>query len=184
VDTESIQAVRAVVTDVLDRAGAGGADWAAWEAAGLTALAVPEAYDGDGLGLPEVAVLLRACGRRSVRVPVWETLCCAALTLAATMGHSPPAAIASVALMGFFLAAVITALQTRILLIAPKNVDVASATGSATFNSGIGAGALLGGFLLERFGAAGPPAVGAALTALALAILLLDLRRPRRPRPA
>jgi MFS transporter, DHA1 family, inner membrane transport protein len=105
------------------------------------------------------------------------------LTLAATMGHSPPAAIASVALMGFFLAAVITALQTRILLIAPKNVDVASATGSATFNSGIGAGALLGGFLLERFGAAGPAAVGAALTALALAILLLDLRRSRRPAP-
>ena len=71
--------MRAVVTEVLDRSG----DWVAWQAAGLTALPVPEEYGGDGLGLGAVAVLLRESGQRAQRVPAWETLCCSALTLAA-----------------------------------------------------------------------------------------------------
>ena len=59
------------------------ADWAAWQAAGLTALPLPEEHGGDGLGLEAVAVLLRESGQRAQRVPAWETLCCSALTLAA-----------------------------------------------------------------------------------------------------
>ncbi|WP_322936432.1 acyl-CoA dehydrogenase [Nocardioides bizhenqiangii] len=78
-EAEEISAVRAVVTEVLDRSG----DWAAWQAAGLTALPLPEEYGGDGLGLEAVAVLLRESGRRAQRVPAWETICCSALTLAA-----------------------------------------------------------------------------------------------------
>ncbi|HJQ07041.1 MAG TPA: acyl-CoA dehydrogenase family protein [Nocardioides sp.] len=80
-DNEAISAVRSVVGEVLDRE-ADAASWAAWEAAGLTAAPLPEEYGGAGLGLPAVAVLLRESARRGVRVPVWETLCCAALTLA------------------------------------------------------------------------------------------------------
>lgn len=80
-DTEALAAVRAVVTEVLDRES-DARDWAAWAAAGLTALPVPEAYGGEGLGLTEIAVLLRETGRRCVQAPVWETLCCSALTLA------------------------------------------------------------------------------------------------------
>jgi len=79
VDPEEISAVRSVVTEVLDRAG----DWSAWRAAGLTALALPEEYGGDGLGLEAIAVLLRESGRCAHRLPAWETLCCSALTLAA-----------------------------------------------------------------------------------------------------
>jgi len=79
VDVDEISAVRAVVTEVLDRGG----DWPAWQAAGLTALPVPEEYGGDGLGLQAVAVLLRESGHRAHRAPAWETLCCAALTLVA-----------------------------------------------------------------------------------------------------
>jgi 3-oxo-4-pregnene-20-carboxyl-CoA dehydrogenase beta subunit len=82
VEAESIQAVRSVVTELLTRAGEGAGDWSAWRSAGLTALPVPEELGGDGLGLAEVAVLLRETGRRAVRVPVWETLCCGALTIA------------------------------------------------------------------------------------------------------
>lgn len=82
VDADAINAVRAVVGEVLDRESDARA-WEAWAAAGLTGLAVPEEYGGDGLGLTEVAVLLRESGRRAVQVPVWETLCCGALTLAA-----------------------------------------------------------------------------------------------------
>ncbi|MFC5731327.1 MULTISPECIES: acyl-CoA dehydrogenase [Nocardioides] len=81
-DAEAINAVRAVVGEVLGRESDAG-EWAAWAAAGLTSLPVPEEYGGDGLGLPEVAVLLRESGRRAVQVPAWETLCCGALTLAA-----------------------------------------------------------------------------------------------------
>lgn len=78
---EALEAVRAVVGEVLER-DADARDWAAWAAAGLNALPVPEEYGGEGLGLAEVAVLLREAGRTAVQVPAWETLCCGALTLA------------------------------------------------------------------------------------------------------
>jgi 3-oxo-4-pregnene-20-carboxyl-CoA dehydrogenase beta subunit len=84
VDSESIEAVRSVVTEVLNRAGEATDDWAALASAGLLALAVPEEYGGEGLGLDEVGVLLRETGARAVDLPVWETLCCGALPLAAT----------------------------------------------------------------------------------------------------
>ncbi|KAA1416399.1 acyl-CoA dehydrogenase [Nocardioides humilatus] len=90
-DAEEISAVRAVVTEVLERsaeaAPEGGnpwrVDWEAWQAAGLTALTLPEEYGGDGLGLEAAAVLLSESGRRAHQVPAWETLACAALTLGA-----------------------------------------------------------------------------------------------------
>ena len=69
---------RSVLADVLDRDGG----WAELAEAGLLGLAVPEAYGGEGLGLPEVGVLLRETGARAVHLPVWETLCCGALSLA------------------------------------------------------------------------------------------------------
>ncbi|GAB3765941.1 hypothetical protein GCM10027600_15210 [Nocardioides ginsengisegetis] len=81
--SESVEAVRRVVTDALDRS----ADWSALASAGLLALAVPTEQGGEGLGLAEVAVLLRETGARAVHLPVWETLCCGALTLAA---HGTP----------------------------------------------------------------------------------------------
>lgn len=83
-DTESTEAVRTVIVEALDRAtGELAQDWAGLAAAGLLALAVPEEQGGEGLGLAEVAVLLRETGARAVHLPVWETLCCGALTLAA-----------------------------------------------------------------------------------------------------
>jgi 3-oxo-4-pregnene-20-carboxyl-CoA dehydrogenase beta subunit len=83
VDPDEINAVRAVITEVLERSADDGGDWAAWQAAGLTALPLPEEYGGDGLGLEAIAVLLRESGQRARRMPAWETLCCSALTLAA-----------------------------------------------------------------------------------------------------
>ena len=76
---ESLAAVRSVLADVLDRDGG----WAELAEAGLLGLAVPEAYGGEGLGLPEVSVLLRETGTRAKHLPVWETLCCGALVIAA-----------------------------------------------------------------------------------------------------
>ncbi|WP_028652340.1 acyl-CoA dehydrogenase [Nocardioides halotolerans] len=75
---ESLAAVRSVLADVLDRDGG----WAELAEAGLLGLAVPEAYGGEGLGLPGVGVLLRETGSRARHLPVWETLCCGALVVA------------------------------------------------------------------------------------------------------
>ena len=77
---ESLAAVGSVLADVLEREGG----WRELAEAGLVGLAVPEAYGGEGLGLPEVAVLLRETGSRARRLPVWETLCCGALVVAET----------------------------------------------------------------------------------------------------
>ncbi|GAA4760560.1 hypothetical protein GCM10023350_53620 [Nocardioides endophyticus] len=96
---ESVEAVRSVVREALDRAAEpetpDGADaaWAAFAAAGLLALPVPEAQGGESLGLPEVAVLLRETGQRAVQLPVWETLCCGVLTLAAVGSEEQRAAL-------------------------------------------------------------------------------------------
>ncbi|HTW14934.1 MAG TPA: acyl-CoA dehydrogenase [Nocardioides sp.] len=76
---EALDAVRSVIREALDRS----ADWSALAAAGVLGLPVPTAYGGEGLGLPEVGVLLRETAARAVHLPVWETLCCGVLTLAA-----------------------------------------------------------------------------------------------------
>ena len=76
---EALDAVRSVIREALDRS----ADWPALAAAGVLGLPVPTAYGGEGLGLPEVGVLLRETAARAVHLPVWETLCCGVLTLAA-----------------------------------------------------------------------------------------------------
>ncbi len=76
---ETQAAVRDVAREALDR----DADWTGLASAGLLSLPVPEEYGGEGLGLAEVAVLLREVGSRAGGLPVWETLCCGALVLAA-----------------------------------------------------------------------------------------------------
>src|SRR6478735_11778943 len=95
---ESVEAVRSVVREALDRSSDDtDATWTALAAAGLVALPVPEAQGGEGLGLPEVAVLLRETGQRAVQLPVWETLCCGVLTLAAAGSEDQRALLAGVA---------------------------------------------------------------------------------------
>ena len=77
--SEERAAVRSVIREALERE----ADWSELASAGLLALAVPRAHGGEGLGLGEVAELLRETGARAAHLPVWETLCCGGLTLAA-----------------------------------------------------------------------------------------------------
>ncbi len=73
--------IRSVVADVLDK---GGATWSALAEAGLLGLAARPELEGEGLGLPEVGVLLHEIGRRAVDLPVWDTIACGLLTLGAT----------------------------------------------------------------------------------------------------
>jgi alkylation response protein AidB-like acyl-CoA dehydrogenase len=80
VDAEVRAEIRSVVADVLDK---GGATWEACADAGLLGLAASDRHGGEGLGLGELGVVLRELGRRSVDLPVWETLVCGLLTLEA-----------------------------------------------------------------------------------------------------
>src|SRR6476469_8794255 len=124
---ESVEAVRSVAREALDRATEAhtpdGADrtWTAFAAAGLLSLPVPEAQGGEGLGLPEVAALLRETGRRAVQLPVWETLCCGVLTLAAAGSEEQCAAL----LPG-------VAAGTTLLTPALREVSTGSTTGATT----------------------------------------------------
>jgi alkylation response protein AidB-like acyl-CoA dehydrogenase len=79
-DAEVRAEIRSVVTDVLDK---GGASWEACADAGLLSLAASDRHGGEGLGLDALSVVLRELGRRSVDLPVSETLVCGLLTLEA-----------------------------------------------------------------------------------------------------
>ncbi|MBZ5738811.1 acyl-CoA dehydrogenase [Nocardioides sp. GBK3QG-3] len=103
-EPEEIEAVRSVVREALDRAIeredaeeiGGEKTWAAFASAGLLGLPVPEAQGGEGLGLAAVAVLLDETGQRAIQLPVWETLCCGVLTIAAAGSEGQQALLAGV----------------------------------------------------------------------------------------
>ncbi len=77
--SETQSAVQGVARDVLS---SDEPSWAALAQANLLGLGVPEAYDGEGLGLAELGVLLHELGREAVQLPVLETLVAGALTVA------------------------------------------------------------------------------------------------------
>ncbi|HEX7740692.1 MAG TPA: acyl-CoA dehydrogenase [Marmoricola sp.] len=75
--------IRGVVGDVLDRGPeAARGTWAACVDAGVTALAAPQEYDGEGLGIAGLDVVVREVAKRAVDLPVWETLGCGLQALA------------------------------------------------------------------------------------------------------
>jgi alkylation response protein AidB-like acyl-CoA dehydrogenase len=78
--SETQAAVRDVVVDVLAREDV---TWDDLASAGLLALPVPESCGGEGLGLPEVSVLLTSLGAAACQLPAWETLAAGVLTVAA-----------------------------------------------------------------------------------------------------
>lgn len=81
---ETRQAVLGLAEEVLDGLGADAPDraWTALGQAGLLSLAVPTRLGGDGLGLPEVAVLLAEIGRHALPVPALATLAYGVLPVA------------------------------------------------------------------------------------------------------
>ncbi|GAB3971657.1 MFS transporter [Actinoallomurus acanthiterrae] len=86
-------------------------------------------------------------------------------------GTTPWAAVLFLTLSGFPLPGLVTALQSRVLQVAPGNADVASAGTSAAFNVGIGGGALVGGLLLPGLGVRALALAGGLLAVVALAVL-------------
>ena len=93
------------------------------------------------------------------------------LALAAA-AYDGPLDIVLLCVFGFSLSVLAIGVQSRILDVAPGNINVASAGNSAMFNVGIGGGALLGGLLLQGPGLRSIAIVG-GLVALASFVLLL-----------
>lgn len=77
--SQEAEAVAAVVAHAISRS----TDWPSLTDSGLLSLVVPPDHGGEGLGLAELAVVLRAVGQHAVQLPIWETLCVGALTLSA-----------------------------------------------------------------------------------------------------
>jgi DHA1 family inner membrane transport protein len=107
-----------------------------------------------------------------------------ALTAQYALGDAPLAAGVTVAAAGLAIAAFSAVLGTRVLIVAPGSSDMASAGTSTAFDVGITAGALLGGLLLPAAGVRSTALVGAALTAVALAVTLAEplMSSKRQPR--
>ncbi|MET0998071.1 MAG: acyl-CoA dehydrogenase, partial [Marmoricola sp.] len=75
--------IRSVLTDVVEKGPEEvSASWKACAGAGLLALAAPTDHGGEGMGLGELAVLVREAGARALDLPLRETLVCGLLTLA------------------------------------------------------------------------------------------------------
>jgi alkylation response protein AidB-like acyl-CoA dehydrogenase len=78
-----VDEIRSVLADVVEKGPEElGASWAACADAGLLGLAAPTDHGGEGMGLHELAVLVREVGARALDLPFRETLVCGLLTLA------------------------------------------------------------------------------------------------------
>ena len=88
----------------------------------------------------------------------------------ATIG---PAVVILVALRALAFGGLGTAVQVRILSVAPGSTDIASAASSSVFNAGIGAGALLGGGVIATAGARETTLVGGIVAVAAVAMYML-----------
>ncbi|MET8231154.1 MFS transporter [Micromonospora sp. NPDC005298] len=93
------------------------------------------------------------------------------------LGALRPAVVALLAGFGLAYAAFGSAVQSRMLQLAPGSTDIASAGVSTAFNAGIAGGSLLGGALLPAWGARPLALVGGLLTLVALTLLAVDARR-------
>ncbi|MER5478553.1 MFS transporter [Streptomyces sp. NPDC002734] len=141
-------------------------------------------------GAAGVAVLFLA-GRLADRHPRPATVAPVALLALSLLGlygwgAEPVVAAVLTATSGMALFAMITTLTSELLAVAPGDLFIASAVGNAAFNAGTAAGAAAGGTVLSAFGIRAVMLMGGALTAGALAVLLVDQlvrATPRAPRP-
>ncbi|MEV0215403.1 MFS transporter [Micromonospora sp. NPDC050695] len=100
------------------------------------------------------------------------------------LGALRPGAVAFLAGIGLAYAAFGSAVQSRMLQLAPGSTDIASAGVSTAFNAGIAGGSLFGGALLSISGARPLALVGGSLTLVALTLLAVDARRRHAATPA
>jgi predicted MFS family arabinose efflux permease len=92
-------------------------------------------------------------------------------------------AVVFIALDSLALGGIALAMQTGVLVVAPRGTDIASAWFSASFNVGIASGPVVGALTLSTLGLRSTPLVAALLVTAAVAVLLAGSRSPRRAPP-
>jgi DHA1 family inner membrane transport protein len=107
----------------------------------------------------------------------------AALFALFAFGTSGAATIVLEACAGIGLSGVAIALQSHVLVVAPRRTDIASAWYSASFNVGIAGGPLVGALVLSTLGLRFTPLVGGMLGLLGLVAVVAE-SRAGRPAPA
>ena len=120
--------------------------------------------------------------RAAMIVPV--ALLTVALLGLFALGADPAAAVVLVALSGFALSGVPASMQSRLLHVAPRGTEAASAWNGVAFNVGIAGGALIGGVLLPLAGVRATPLAGGLFTAAALLVVLSEPIVAAGDRPA
>jgi DHA1 family inner membrane transport protein len=143
---------------------------------GLPAADVPPVLLLGGLaslaGLGCSGWLLSRHRRAALAVP--------AVILAASMlglyvlGTIGPAAAVLQAAESFGVAGFAVSMQARVLVVAPRGTDIASAVWSSAYNLGIAAGPVIGGFVLSGPGLHATPLAGGLLAGMALAVVLSE----------
>jgi DHA1 family inner membrane transport protein len=96
----------------------------------------------------------------------------AAVLVALSSWPSRLVAVVAVLLVGCATGALATAVQVRVLAVAPGSTDVASAGSSSMINVGIAGGALLGGLLVSTAGVRWVPLAGGCVALAATAVML------------
>jgi DHA1 family inner membrane transport protein len=104
----------------------------------------------------------------------------AALFALFAFGTSGAATIVLQACAGTGLSGVAIALQSHVLVVAPRRTDIASAWYSASFNVGIAGGPVIGGLVLSTLGLRCTPLVGGMLALLGLAAVIVESQTGRR----
>jgi MFS transporter, DHA1 family, inner membrane transport protein len=103
-----------------------------------------------------------------------------AVLLAVSLGglYAVPAAglavVGSLAVSGFAMGGLTTALQNRVMEVAPGSTDLASAGNSVAYNVGIATGSLLGALVVAEVGIRATALVGSVLAALALVVFTAE----------
>ncbi len=96
------------------------------------------------------------------------------------LGTAGPAAAVLQAVESFGVGGFGVSIQARVLVVAPRGPDMASAVFSSAYNLGIAAGPVIGGFVLAGPGLRATPLAGGLLAGMALAVVLRSTSRDDR----
>jgi MFS transporter, DHA1 family, inner membrane transport protein len=118
---------------------------------------------------PRIAVILPAAAQAAALAAFWA------------LGGDPAVVVAASVVSGVAFTALTTALGTRVLQVAPRDVDMSAAGLSAGVNVGIVLGSLTGSLLIDALGVVAIVGVGAAMAAASVMFAVAELRRAAAP---
>lgn len=157
------------------------------DVAGLAAGLVPLALMLYGLGMVTGNVIGGRLADRALMPSMFAmlTLIAVVMALFVVAVHNPVTALGAVFLVGASGAAMVPALQTRLMDVAADAQNLAAALNHASLNVANAMGAWLGGMVIAAgFGYTAPAAVGAVLAVAGLVILAVSALMQRRSNAA